>query len=228
MTSIITRLRDTHRLPIVLVFFLTTVICVTLVAFRVHYTSQVTFVFLVWNIFLALIPYMISTVLVLYHEVIEKKWIIWIPFVVWLCFFPNAPYILTDLFHLRRRSDIPHWYDLGLILFFAWNGLMLGYASLMDMQTVIAKRFNAGIGWTITVGSLLLAGFGIYLGRYLRWNSWDVISSPEGLLHDIFTRLSDPFAHPRTFGVTFLFSTFLVLGYVLLLQFSKVYNRPRS
>jgi uncharacterized membrane protein len=227
MIRLFRKLREANRLSILFIFTLTTIVCVTLVAFRVHYTSKVTFVFLIWNIFLALIPYMISTSLVLFQNRIEKRWLIWIPFLAWLCFFPNAPYILTDLFHLKRRTDIPLWYDLALILFFAWNGLMLGYASLMDMQSVLATRFNMWIGWVASVASLLLAGFGIYLGRFLRWNSWDVISSPGGLLVDITTRVSDPAAHPRTFGVTLLFSTFLVLGYVLLLQFSKVY-RPRS
>lgn len=228
MMTFFKRLKDTNRLAILLVFSLTTILCVTLVAFRVHLTDQVTFVFLVWNIFLALIPYMISTFLIVYQEHIRNRWLIWIPFMAWLCFFPNAPYILTDLFHLRNRPGVPYWYDLALILFFAWNGLMLGYASLLDMQSVLASRFGKWIGWTASIASLMLAGFGIYLGRYLRWNSWDVISSPEGLLHDIASRVINPMAHPQTYGVTIVFSTFLVLGYILLLQFSKVYSRTQA
>ena len=226
MTTFFRRLRETNRLAILTLFSLTTMLCVTLVAFRVHYTSQVTFVFLVWNIFLALIPYVISTMLVIYHQDIKRTWLIWIPFMMWLCFFPNAPYILTDLFHLRPRPGVPYWYDLALILFFAWNGLMLGYASMLDIQTVISTRYNKWVGWITSIVSLLLAGFGIYLGRYLRWNSWDVVSSPEVLLRDIVARIINPMAHPQTYGVTILFSTFLVLGYVLLRQFSRVYSKP--
>jgi uncharacterized membrane protein len=224
MIHFFNRLKETNRLAMVILFLITTILCVTLVAFRVHYTSKVTFVFLVWNIFLALIPYMISTLLVIYHERIEKTWLITFPFMVWLCFFPNAPYILTDLFHLKQRPGVPYWYDLALILFFAWNGLMLGYASLLDMQHVLSKRFNVFTGWVVSIFSLLLAGFGIYLGRYLRWNSWDVISSPQGLLQDIASRVINPMSYPRTYGVTLLFSTFLILGYVLLLQFSKAHR----
>ncbi|SKC78761.1 DUF1361 domain-containing protein [Ohtaekwangia koreensis] len=225
MITIFHRLKETNRLYILLVFSLTTILCVTLVAFRVQYTDKVTFVFLVWNIFLALVPYMISTLLVLYHHKIKQSIWLWIPFMAWLCFFPNAPYILTDLFHLKPRAGVPYWYDLALILFFAWNGLMLGFASMMDIQAVFTARFHAFVGWLISIGSLLLAGFGIYLGRYLRWNSWDVISSPTHLLHDIATHLLNPFKHPQTYGVTILFSTFLLLGYILLLQFSRVYTR---
>lgn len=225
MTNLINRLKETNRLYLLLLFSLTTILCVTLVAFRIQYTSKVTFIFLVWNIFLALIPYFISTLLVLYHHRVRQAWLLWIPFTVWLCFFPNAPYILTDLFHLKERPGVPYWYDLALILFFAWNGLMLGYASMLDIQTVFTSRFRSWVGWVITVATLLLAGFGIYLGRYLRWNSWDVISSPMGLLHDIATPILNPWQHPKAYGVTLLFSTFLLLGYVLLLQFSRAYAR---
>ena len=142
MFGIITRLKETNRLPILLIFSLTTILCVTLVAFRVQYTSRVTFVFLVWNIFLALIPYIISTVLVLYHHKIKRAFWLWLPFAVWLCFFPNAPYILTDLFHLHPRAGVPYWYDLALILFFAWNGLMLGFASMMDNRLYLQTGFT--------------------------------------------------------------------------------------
>lgn len=119
-------LKQKNRLNVLVLFFLTTALCVTLVVLRVRYTSKITFVFLVWNIFLALIPYAISTIVVLYHERIRNRWLLVIPFLAWLCFFPNAPYILTDLFHLKPRTGVPFWFDLALILFFAWNGLMLG------------------------------------------------------------------------------------------------------
>jgi uncharacterized membrane protein len=119
---------------------------------------------------------------------------------------------------------VPYWYDLALILFFAWNGLMVGYASLFDIQTVLSQRFNATVGWLAALASLSLAGFGIYLGRYLRWNSWDVVSAPEALIRDITDRIADPMAYPHTYGVTLVFSAFLVLGCVLIFQFSRVYG----
>ena len=217
-------------MPILGIFSLTTLLCLLLVGFRVHVTDRVTFVFLVWNLFLALIPYLVSTLLVVYHERIRHTALLMLPLMVWLCFFPNAPYILTDLFHLKQRPGVPYWYDLALILFFAWNGLMVGYASLFDIQMVLSQRFNTVVGWLVALASLTLAGFGIYLGRYLRWNSWDVVSSPEELMHDISVRITDPMAHPHTYGVTLVFSAFLVLGYVLLFQFSRVYSSgsPRT
>jgi uncharacterized membrane protein len=226
MKYIFRLLKEKNRLQVLILFFITTALCVTMVAFRVHYTSKVTFVFLVWNIFLALIPYGISTLLILYHEKITNRWLLGIPFTLWLCFFPNAPYILTDLFHLKPRAGVPYWYDLALILFFAWNGLMLGFASIMDMQVILTQHFNRWVGWTMAIASLVLASFGIYLGRYLRWNSWDVISSPKGLAHDIAVRVLDPMAHPQTYGVTLIFSAFLVIGYLLVFHFIHAYRHP--
>lgn len=216
--TVFQKLRETNRLYRLILFSLTTAFCVVLVVLRVHYTSKITFIFLVWNIFLALIPYGISTLLVLYHEKIQNRWLIVLPFAVWLSFFPNAPYILTDLFHLKQRPGVPYWYDLALILSFAWNGLMLGYASLLDIQSVITQRFNVWLGWVVALGSIVLGSFGIYLGRYLRWNSWDIISSPEGLIKDIAVRILNPMAHPQTFGVTIIFSVFLLTGYLLLIH----------
>jgi uncharacterized membrane protein len=228
MKTLINKLREANRLNVLVLFILTTALCVILVAFRVHVTSTVTFVFLIWNIILAIIPYVISTLLLLYHEKFANRWLLVIPFTLWLCFFPNAPYILTDLFHLKQRVGVPYWYDLALILFFAWNGLMLGYASLMDIQFILTRHFNKWVGWTISISSLILGSFGIYLGRYLRWNSWDVVSSPQQLLYDIGIRVVDPMDHPRTYGVTILFSAFLVLGYLTIFQFTHLYRQNQT
>ena len=205
-------------------FTLTSALSVSLVLLRVQYTSKATFIFLLWNIFLAIIPYFISSILVLSFDKKINTPIFVLGFVAWLCFFPNAPYILTDLFHLRPRAGVPFWYDLALILSFAWNGLMLGYASLLDIQMLITRHYNSWLAWAISFGSLILGGFGIYLGRYLRWNTWDVLISPQDLMADITDRVINPFAHPQTFGVTIIFSTFLIIGYLLLFQFIRIYQ----
>jgi uncharacterized membrane protein len=224
MKFLIGQLKAHHRLNLLLIFAFTTILCISLVGIRVHISSHVTFMFLLWNIFLALIPYCISTLLILFGEKIKNRWIIFIPFALWLCFFPNAPYILTDLFHLKQRHGIPYWYDLALILFFAWNGLMLGYASLLDIHMIFTRHFGRLTGWVIAIASLVLGSFGIYLGRYLRWNSWDILYSPDALLLDIGDRLLHPTQHPSTYGVTIIFSLFLILGYILLFEFSRAHR----
>lgn len=201
-----------QRLNLILLLGASLALSVVLIAFRVFFTQQITFAFLLWNLFLAFIPFGLSTMLGLSAGRLKARVLLPVG-LVWLLFFPNAPYILTDLFHLERRVSIPYWYDLALILSCAWNGLMLAYASLIDMQTLVARRLGTGAGWAFATVALLLSSFGIYLGRYLRFNSWDVVTNPLTLFFDIVSRLLHPFSHPSTWGVTLLYGVFLVLGY---------------
>ncbi|MCB2379163.1 DUF1361 domain-containing protein [Hymenobacter sp. BT635] len=201
-----------QRFNLLLVLGASLALSVALVAFRVFLTQQIYFVFLLWNLFLALIPFGLSTMLGLAAGPVRARVLLPVG-AVWLLFFPNAPYILTDLFHLEPRNGVPYWYDLALILSCAWNGLMLAYASLLDMQNLVRRRLGQAASWAFVVVALLLSSFGIYLGRYLRFNSWDIITNPLNLFYDILTRVLHPVQHPGTWGVTLLFGVFLLLGY---------------
>ncbi|MBC8081962.1 MAG: DUF1361 domain-containing protein [Hymenobacter sp.] len=210
-----------QRLNLILTLGASLALSVLLIAFRVFFTHHVTFVFLLWNLFLALIPFGLSTMLGLSAGRLQARVLLPVG-LVWLLFFPNAPYILTDLFHLERRTGVPYWYDLALILSCAWNGLMLAYASLIDMQALVARRLGWWAGWGFATVALLLSSFGIYLGRYLRFNSWDILTNPLTLFFDIVSRLLHPFAHPGTWGVTLLYGAFLVLGYATVRLLGKM------
>lgn len=171
------------------------------------------FVFLTWNLFLAWIPFLLAFVLSEMNDNGTSRIKKLAVFSGWLLFFPNSPYILTDLFHLRLRSEIPIWFDLVLILSFAWNGLLLGYSSLMEIQKVLRTRLSAGIVNFFIAGLLVLCSFGIYLGRYPRYNSWDILTNPITLFSDIFNMIIDPMNNTRMVGVTFFFSVFLMVSY---------------
>lgn len=186
---------------------------VILLYFRIQWSGSLMFVFLTWNLFLAWIPFLLAFVLFEMNNNgtsrIKKVGV----FAAWLLFFPNSPYILTDLFHLRLRSEIPLWFDLVLILSFAWNGLLLGYSSLMEIQKVLRTRLSVGIVNFFIAGLLVLCSFGIYLGRYPRYNSWDILTNPITLFSDIFNMILDPMNNTRMVGVTFFFSVFLMVSY---------------
>ena len=200
------------RLTLVFVLAASLSLSLLLVAGRVLMTGRGIFLFLVWNLFLAVIPFAISTMLGTARGPLRARLLVPVG-AAWLLFFPNAPYILTDLFHLERRAGVPLWYDLALILSCAWNGLMLAYASLADMQRLVQQRLGTGAGWAFATLALLLSSFGIYLGRYLRFNSWDVLANPLTLFFDIVNRILHPFSFPGTWGVTLVFGLFLLLGY---------------
>lgn len=181
---------------------------------RIKMSGNVSFIFLVWNIFLAGIPLLLSIVMKFLHETKKLNSLVFLLlFTGWLVFFPNAPYIITDLFHLHKRT-VPLWFDLILILSFGWNGLLLGYFSMMNIQEVVAQRLNKYAGWLMVVVTFFLSGFGIFLGRYLRFNSWDIISNPIPLFQDVSTRLLHPFEYSNTYGVTVIFATFFLISYV--------------
>ena len=174
---------------------------------------NVTFIFLAWNLFLAWIPYLISLQLEWISQLKGGK--IWIAFALisWLLFFPNAPYLITDLLHLRYRAPIPLWFDMMLFFSFAWTGLILGFLSLQEVQLFLNKRLGRQKSSILVYLSLLLCGFGIYIGRFQRWNTWDVVSNPGALIGDITSILSNPMVHMSTLGLAIVISGLLFLGY---------------
>jgi uncharacterized membrane protein len=147
-----------------------------------------------------------------------RWWLLIIPAIIWLAFFPNAPYIMTDFFHLMPRPTIPLWYDILLLVSFSWTGLFLAVASLRTMQVLVNAYLGNVIGWLFVALALGLGGMGIYLGRFERWNSWDLISHPHSIVLDIVTRLTDPLENLRFFIFTLLFSSLLWVCYLMFIS----------
>lgn len=185
---------------------------VALLVCRIHWSGAGAFHFLAWNLALALIPLGFST-LALAASRARWKWVAVLFLGPWLLFFPNAPYILTDLMHLKARHPIPLWYDLTLLLSFALNGLFLGYLSLRMAESVLEQVFDRTTALLATLAVMFLSAFGIYLGRFERWNSWDLWYHPRGVAADILPALMHPVAHARLWAMTVLFGTLLYAGY---------------
>ncbi|GAA3996692.1 DUF1361 domain-containing protein [Hymenobacter fastidiosus] len=215
-----------QRLGLLLLLGASIVLSLALLAFRIYLTQRITYIFLLWNLFLAVVPFGMSTMLGLAAGPVRRRLLLPVT-AVWLLFFPNAPYILTDFFHLHTWPDMPVWYDLTLILSFAWNGLMLAFCSLQEMQRLFTRAFGRAWGWIFAVGALLLGSLGVYVGRFLRYNSWNVVSQPLALAQDLAERLLHPFAHPRTYGVTLLLTAFLLLGYLTVRQMGHFARETR-
>jgi uncharacterized membrane protein len=190
--------------------------CAALLLFRFARSGSLAFGFLAWNLFLAAVP---AVAAAMFARAAAKQsrvivQVVW--FIVWLVFLPNAPYIITDFVHLTPSAAIPLWYDIALLTSCAGTGLLLGYTSIADVQTVITRKFSASLGWSVVIAAIFLSGFGIYLGRFLRWNSWDTLSNPLRLFPDVAGRVLDPLAHPRMLAVTAVYGVGLFVGYVAL------------
>jgi uncharacterized membrane protein len=202
-------LREAKRLHETVFMMTLSALCAGSSVFRCFYTGTRFLLFLNWNLFLAFIPWALTSLTVVFPRIQKSKIIIFFLLGTWLVFFPNAPYILTDLFYLRRRSSMPIWYDMLMIVFFAWTGLLFGFLSLWDIERIMGKGVHRVIIIIVSTLFLFIASFGVYIGRYLRWNSWDILMAPFEVIYDIRDRVVNPLAHRTTWGMTLFMGLFL-------------------
>jgi uncharacterized membrane protein len=188
-------------------------------AFRIIYTGHILFAFLTWNLFLAFVPYAISKKL--NDAVIKNRWKFLVSVFVWLLFIPNSFYIITDLFHLDMNEDVPLWYDLALLLSFAWSGLLFGILSVRQMEKLFQKNFNKNFDLLFVLPVMALNGFGVYIGRYLRFNSWDVLTSPLQLINDIACLFIHPIQNRFDWSMIVCYTILLTLIYYTIKKLSK-------
>lgn len=196
---------------------LASAMCLALVVARTVYSHTSSLQFLVWNLFLAWIPLVLAAAA--YRIATQRSAlarVIVVPTaIVWLLFFPNAPYIVTDFVHIGEFHDnVPGWYDVMLIAWYAWTGLLLGVASLRLMQEIVTRAAGSAAGWLLVVVVTALGSIGIYLGRFLGWNSWDVFQAPLTLADTTWDRANQPNADVRMLGFTVLFALLFLFVYV--------------
>lgn len=193
-----------------------------LLAYRIQLTHSKFYLFLVWNLFLAGIPFAISQTLKMSTKLSSLKIVGFISFFVWLLFLPNSPYIITDLVHLHSKHSNLLWLDLFLVFVFAFNGLLLGVLSMLDMFSLISKHYNTRVAKYTMFKVCLLSGYGIYLGRFLRFNSWDITTKPITLFYEIAQSLREP----KVWLITFAFGGFLWLLFSVLQSVLQMREQP--
>ncbi len=210
-----TRRHAKERLLVLTGLGVASAFCVAFEIVRELYFEQPGYRFLLWNLVLAWVPLVLA--LLVYDRYragtrLERL----VPAVaLWLLFMPNAPYILTDFIHLRPTSHTPLWFDAAVLSAFAWTGLLLGFASLYLQHTVFRDRFGARAGWLGVAGVLAVTSAGMYLGRFLRWNSWDLLVRPGKRLTQLAPHLADPVAVARASALTLLLTLLLGGAYVV-------------
>ncbi|ASZ10025.1 DUF1361 domain-containing protein [Chitinophaga pendula] len=185
------RIRRGDTMPVLL---LSIGFSLVLLLARIGITGTMQYSGLLWNLFLAWVPYGITSWMQRFEHYKSRngfKTLRIVAVIWWMLFLPNAPYILTDLYHLPQ-GGAPMWFDLFLILSFAWNGLWLGYLSLRYMEQRWTDRYPDKPLLLFTFPVLILCGLGVYVGRYLRWNTWDVLTDPFMIIRT----LSDIIFHP--------------------------------
>ncbi len=185
-------------------------LAIILLTYRIDKTGTYRYWFLAWNLFLAWLPVIFAWQL---HKRTARglalSWQTATLFVLWLLFLPNAFYLITDFIHLRPTGEVSLVSDIVLFSVYAWCGFVLGYLALFLVHRRAVQRFGQYGHW-LPVVTLLLSGFAIYLGRYLRWNSWDIVLNPLSVLFDVSDQLINPLNTRFTLGTTGLI--FLLLS----------------
>lgn len=171
--------------------------------------------YLIWNLILAWIPYAFSMLALFMQRRYQRWWALILPGAVWMAFLPNAPYIVTDFLHLDAHPEVPIWYDILMLATFSWTGVFLAIVSLHAMQSLVRAYLGSLVSWLFVAASLGLCGLGIYLGRFERWNSWDLLIHPKTILKYLALRFTNPLDNLGFFGFTVLFTAFLLVCYLM-------------
>jgi len=223
------RLIPDHRVRVaVRALILASVLSLIMLAGRIVFSHRLSMGFYVWNLILAWLPLIFALrVYQLIGERPARRWPLSVCAILWFLFFPNAPYMVTDFLHLFGRQPVPQWFDIVMMMSFAWTGLLLGYLSLMLMQETVRARHGSRWGWAFAITMLMLGTLGIYLGRFARWNSWDVLLRPNGLLGQVNHHPAlKPNPEMAAFMVTFL--CFSLLSYATLYSLTHLRHHEPS
>lgn len=198
---------------------LNSIFCILLLLLRVYITGSLFYGFLIWNLFLAVVPYLISSALAKTVWLKKQLLVLIVVLGIWLLFLPNSPYLITDLMHIQHAKSSLSWLDPFMLFAFAWNGLIFGLLSMHQVYQILSDQWNKTIAKRLLFVVVFLCGFGIYLGRFQRWNSWELFSDPIILLKDCANSILNPIHRTRTLGITLGFGTFLWILFLTTLSF---------
>jgi uncharacterized membrane protein len=194
------------------------ILCVGLLELRIQKTGDGYYRFLVWNLFLAWVP--LAFAVAAYARARSRlDPLVAVLLVPWLLFFPNAPYLLTDFIHLQE-GPAPLWYDALMLSAFAWTGLLLGFASLYLVQLILRRALGPVVAWLGVFGVLALSSVGVYIGRFIRLNSWDALLHPRSVVEVVHARIV---AEPPEMAQALLgLTAFLGVAYLVVYSFASL------
>ncbi len=211
-------LRSAPDVPAIALCCLAATWCGGLWLARFLATGTGQYFYLLYNLSLAVIPLILSTLALR----TRLRWLVCVILTLWLAFFPNAPYLITDLIHLRPKNDAPFWFDWLFMVSCAGAGFLVACVSLRQVQATLC-RFWGRLASAFAIGATLcLTGFGIYLGRFPRWNSWDIVAQPGEFFGFLAEMALNPLDHPRMLAYSFGVTIMLGFGYLACLVVPRV------
>lgn len=217
------------RSQFMLALVVSTLISVGLFGYGAWRNHSLDFDYLVWNLFLAWLPlvFAIRLISILRH----KLWSSWEGLgvsLLWLVFLPNSFYMISDFIHLQDVQRVDVLYDTFMFTSFIYTGVALGFSSLYLIHLQLRRRLSAMAAAAWVAVTLFICSSAVYVGRDLRWNSWDVLTNPGGLLFDISDRLQHPAAYPQMLVTIITFSVLLASMYSLLWRSTRLLGQVRQ
>ena len=208
---------------------LASALCLVLEKVHARVNGAEVYLFLVFNLALAWIPFAAAALAYLVRPIKIVFYLLMpICIVVWLIFFPNAAYLLTDFQHLSyTNSNAPLWFDVVVMIWFAWTGLLLGITSLYLMQELVTRLSSTFVGWVFAFSATILSSVGVYMGRFLRWNSWDLLYDPIPIARDVYAIVRHPMANLPTYVFTILFTLLFLFIYIAIHLFGGMMNERK-
>jgi uncharacterized membrane protein len=148
--------------------------------------------------------------------------------ILWLGFLPNSFYMVSDLIHVHQTGEISIIFDAVLFTSFILNGFIAGFMSVMLLHRQLLRRLQPFRSFLVITGVFTVCGYAIYLGRVLRWNTWDALIHPYGLLFDISDNILHPLDHLQSFVVTLSFALLISSFYLLAWEFLQTVRSNRG
>lgn len=204
-------------------------LCLAFLGFRAQATGTTRYWFILENLLLAWAGLAFGWLLV--NQLKIRHWLSWQNLalsVAWLFFLPNTWYVITDFIHVYPTGEISELYDIVMVGTLALVGCVLGFTSLYLVHQEIKKRLTFEYSWLAIEVIILLSSFAIYMGRVLRWSSWDLVSNTSGLIINVSDRVTDPLGNPHAVNMTGLFFVFLSVGYWAFWRGLGVFKTGRS
>lgn len=202
-------------------------VSLVLLAVRALTTQNIRYDFLVLNLFLALLPLVFACWLK--YRLTYSRWFSlanMLLTILWVGFLPNSFYLISDLIHLSNTGEVSKLFDATLFFSFIFNGYVSGFLSVYLLHTELIKRRGRLVGHSLIALILMLSGFAVYLGRYLRWNTWDVLVNPVGILFDVSERIINPVTYPQSLSTTATFFILLASTYAVVWQLAQAVQPP--
>lgn len=213
---------------IIVLLILSNALSVLLFALRIIGADNTRYWFMVWNLTLAWIAPVIAWILIRrLHHAPWKHWLNIVLTMLWLGFLPNSFYMVSDLIHVELTGEVNIIFDAVLFTSFIFNGFIAGYLGTYLVHRELLKRMTIPKAYVIILAVFMLSSYAVYMGRVLRWNTWDALLQPAAVLFDVSDTIVRPLSHADAYVITGSFTLLISVFYLFAFEIMRTLRGNR-